>query len=210
MNKNDPVDEPLCRKRRTFHYFLKLNCKQRPNDTLELHWTVAKRQQICLSIFISFLTMIIDALSLIMIYEFISTLEQQSAYVSLKRINDLIGLKLPDYEVSIWAIYVGLIVILANFSRVKYQLIINITFDCERKINEIVFQRKILGSYTRFITENQFDDQKEILNEATLVVVQGIMSVTYIFLGLFQIIGIMVGLTFTDPKVPSFCSLLFH
>ena len=155
--------------------------------------------------------MIIDALSLIMIYEFISTLEQQSAYVSLKRINDLIGLKLPDYEVSAWAIYVGLIVILANLVRaLNTKLIINITFDCERKINEIVFQRKILGSYTRFITENQFDDQKEILNEATLVVVQGIMSVTYIFLGLFQIIGIMVGLTFTDLKVPSFCSLLFH
>ena len=106
--------------------------------------------------------MIIDALSLIMIYEFISTLEQQSTYVSLERINDLIGWTLPKYEVSNWAIYVGLIVILANLVRaLNTKLIINITFDCERKINEIVFQRKILGSYTNFITENQFDDKKK-------------------------------------------------
>ena len=145
-----------------------------------------KRLQIYLSIFVSFLSMIFDALTLVMIYEFVSALEKSSTYVSLEKISDLIGLKLPESEVSHWAIYVGLAVILANVIRaINLRLIIHITFESELKINEIIFERKILGSYSRFIVENQFDDQKEILNEATMVVVQGIMSLTFVFLGVF-------------------------
>ena len=159
-----------------------------------------KRLQILLSIFVSFLSMLFDALSLVMIYEFVSALERRSDYVSLESVIDLVGLQLPEIETDIWALYVGVIIICANIIRaINTRLIIHITYDCELKINQMIFQRKILGPYDRFVDESQFDDQKEILNEANLVVVQGIMSLTYIFLGFFQITGITVGLIFTDP-----------
>jgi len=161
-----------------------------------------KKKQISLSIFVSFLSMIIDGLSLIMIYELISTLEAKTSYVSLDRISDITGLTLPEYKVSLWAMYVGLITIMANVVRaLNMKLIINITYDCEQKINEIIFERKILGPFSRFIIENQFDDQKEILNEAMIVVVQGIRSLTLLFLGFCQVLGIMAGLFITEPTI---------
>ena len=160
-----------------------------------------KRLQIYVSISISIVSMIIETLTLVMIYELVLSLEERLAYVTLDKISNLIGQELPEFEVSLWAIYVGLMVILSNVVRaINRKLIIHITFDCELRINEIIFARKLLGSYERFISENRFDDQKEVLNEASIVVVQSIMSLTFIFLGCFQIFGTLVGLILTDPQ----------
>ena len=159
-----------------------------------------KQNYIYLSLFISFVSMIFDAISLIMIYELITALENNSSYIVLEKLSMITSRELPQYAISYWAAYVGVVVLLANFIRAfNIKLIIDITYNSELKINECMFERKILGPYSRFIDENQFDDHKEILTEARIVV-QGIMSFTFVCLGVFQILGIMAGLILTDPQ----------